>query len=56
MGRKLDRRAQVSLEVLMLLATVLALAAVATYVAKTFIYGTTTSLNQSLNVTRERLR
>ncbi len=51
-----DSGAQVSIEVLMLLATILALAAVATYLAKTFIYGTTTSLNQSFNVTGERLK
>lgn len=52
----MDNKAQVSIEVLFLLAAVLALAAVATYIAKTFIYGTTTSLNQTFNITGEKLR
>lgn len=52
----MDYKAQVSIEVLFLLSAILVLAAVATYVAKTFIYGTTTSLNQSFNVTGERLK
>lgn len=52
----LGKKAQVSLEVLFLLSAILALAVVVTYLAKTFIYGTTTTLNQTINVTGEKLR